>query len=371
MTRQTRREFLRTSAGGILALGAGGSLVSGLRAFGQSAEAPPLERRNVVAGMVYHRLGRTNVAVSALACGVAPEAVMFAGLEKGINLIHTSTGYGTVPHVANLAKRFRDNFYIAIKRGPVEEYLKALGVDYVDFLFLPRLGPEQARDRQGRYRENFERLKRQGKVRFLGLTIHHKDLVGVTRAAVESDTWDVIMPQYQPKLRSQLDPLLARAKERNIGVLAMKTMVNVDRRAAEQQQAIIRTALATGHIDAVIRSIRNIQELERYVEAAVTPTSRRDGGLFQVAVASMSGTFCTACGRCAECPEGVEIAEILRCKDYYAGQMGDLEFARRTYAELAECQRVTNCAGCGRCERVCPEGLLVRRMLGQAHALLA
>jgi len=296
---------------------------------------------------------------------------MFAALERGINLIHTSTGYGTVPHVAKLAKRFRDRFYIAIKRGPVEEYLKALDVEYVDFLFIPRLGPEEARDRQGRYRENFERLKQQGKVRFLGATIHHKDLVTVTQAAVESDTWDVIMPQYQPKLRSQLDPILARAKERNIGVLAMKTMVNIDRQAVEQQQAVIRTALATGHVDSVIRSITNVQELERFVQAAVTPAESRDTELLRNAVAALSGNCCTACGLCADCPQGVEIAEVLRCKDYYAGQMGDLAFGRSAYAELAEAQRATNCTDCGRCERVCPERLPVRRLLREAHSLLA
>lgn len=371
MSSQTRREFLRNAAVGAVGWGVGASGLSGAEGVGEPAGAGKLEERNVLPGMRYHRLGRTNMAVSALSAGVTKAPVLLAALEKGVNFVHTASGYNNVPDVAQVAAKHRDRMFIAIKAGPVEEYLAALRVDYVDVLFLSRMGPEDARDSRGRLRENFERMKQQGKVRFFGLTIHHSDLVATTRAAVESDTWDIIMPQYQPQLRSQLDPILAKARQKGIGVLAMKTMVNVPRDATDQQQAIIRTALASGHIDSVIISLSSFEAMSRYVEAATTPQKAQDHALLRTAIAGMKGRQCGFCGRCSACPQGVQISEILRCKDYYAGQMGDMTFAQAAYRELAESQRAANCADCGRCEGVCPEGLAIRRMLHEANALLA
>lgn len=371
MPSQTRREFLRNAAVGAVGLGMGPSALSGEEDSGQPASAGKLERRNVQPGMRYHRLGRTNIAVSALSAGVTKAPVLFAALEKGVNFVHTATGYNNVPDVAQVAAKHRDRMFIAIKAGPVDEYRALLRVDYVDVLFLSRMGPEDARDSRGRLREDFERMKRQGKVRFFGLTIHHNDLVGTTRAAVESDTWDIIMPQYQPQLRAQLDPILAKARQKGIGVLAMKTLVNLPRGATDQEQALIRTALSSGRLDSVIISIPSFEAMNRYVEAATTPVKARDHALLRTAIQDMKRRKCGFCGECGACPQGVEIAEILRCKDYYAGQKGDVTFARAAYRELAESQRVANCADCGCCDRVCPEGLPVRQMLQQAHALLS
>jgi predicted aldo/keto reductase-like oxidoreductase len=207
-------------------------------------------------------------------------------------------------------------------------------------------------------------------VRFLGTTIHHKDLVGVARAAAESDTWDIIMPQYHPQLRKELDPILAKAQKRGIGVLAMKTMINIDRRALAQQEAALRTAVA-GNVDSVIRSIDNLDTLKRYLAAALQPAERADYDRLDEAVAFAQGKFCAACGACADCPRGVEIAEILKCKDYYAVQMDDLAFARSAYRCLLPHHQPPNCEDCGRCERVCPQQLPVRQMLYKAHGMLA
>jgi len=370
MTEQTRREFLQSTAG---AAGLAAWLHSNAGAgAGAAANAPTpkLEQRNVVAGMKYNRLGRTHIAVSALSSGVAKAPVLAAAIERGVNFVHTAFGYNNVPDVAEVAAKHRDKMFIGIKVGPVEDYLKALRVDYVDVLFMSRMGAQDARDSRGRIRENFERMKQQGKVRFLGLTIHSDDLVGATQAAVESDTWDIVMPQYQPQLRAQLDPILAKARAKNIGVLAMKTMINVPERAIEQHQAILRTALASGHIDSVIRSLASFEVLSKYIEAATTPVRAEDASLLQAATAQMKGRRCGSCGRCAACPQGVSVAEILKCKDYYAGQMGEVEFARAVYGELAESQRASNCGDCGRCEAACSEGLMIRRLLRDAHALL-
>ena len=367
MARQTRRTFLKQTGSGVVGLGLG-ALPAGRAMSAIPTDDATLEKRNVVAGMKYNRMGRTNMAVSILSSGVIKETVLLAALERGINFVHTNFGYNNVPDIGRVAKKHRDRLFIGVKGWEIDKYLKELDVDYVDVQFMARLNAKEARDSNGRHRENFERLKQQGKVRFLGTTIHSDDLAGVTRAAAESDTWDIIMPQYPPQLRKELDPILARARERGIGVLAMKSMINIDRRAYAQQEAALRTAVA-GNVDSVIRSIESLEILKRYVDAALQPAERADFERLDEAVASAQGRFCASCGTCSGCPRGVGISEILKCKDYYAVQMNDPEFARSEYVAMPASRRATNCADCGRCERVCPQRLPVRRMLREAHGM--
>ncbi|MBM4029647.1 MAG: hypothetical protein FJ280_30250, partial [Planctomycetes bacterium] len=88
-------------------------------------------------------------------------------------------------------------------------------------------------------------------------------------------------------------------------------------------------------------------------------------------VAAHRGETCAMCSACLGCPRGVAVEEILRCSLYYRQEQNDPALARAVYHELAPGQLPQNCADCGHCERVCPNGLPVRRLLREAHVALA
>jgi len=113
-----------------------------------------------------------------------PTSVIEEAVERYVNFLY----WGTVRRPAfgramrNLARRNRDNVVLTVQSysripaliGPsVEVALRRVGLDYFDFLLLgmrnERPGPA--------YIEAFERLREQGKVRFLALSTHNRPLL--------------------------------------------------------------------------------------------------------------------------------------------------------------------------------------------------
>ena len=87
-----------------------------------------------------------------------------------------------------------------------------------------------------------EQAKRQGKIRFRGMSGHGGDLVECLEYAIDQNLVDVILvaynfgqdPSFTDKVRHtfhwaaiqpDLPPMLAKAKQKDIGVIAMKTLM--------------------------------------------------------------------------------------------------------------------------------------------------
>lgn len=152
--------------------------------------------------MKYRRLGKTGLEVSALSFGASSLGSVFretddregirtvhAALDAGINLIDVSPYYGATKAESVLGEAIsqtsRDRFYLSTKAGrygidtfdfskstiisSLEESLRRLKTDYVDFLFLhdiefvnPDIILEEAIPA-------LNSLKEQGKIRFTGI----------------------------------------------------------------------------------------------------------------------------------------------------------------------------------------------------------
>ena len=149
----TRKEFIRKATLGITGLGLAKPLI-----FLASAEAPPADTRNGKPGMPYARLGKTGILVSRLVLGGAPlpESVLLYGIERGINFVHCSPGYGrSFDTTAQVLKKHRDKLYVALKCGNIhndqfiDDCRRRLGIDTFDFLFQTRRDPSGAGDTKG------------------------------------------------------------------------------------------------------------------------------------------------------------------------------------------------------------------------------
>ena len=67
----------------------------------------------------------------------------------------------------------------------------------------------------------YRELKRQGKVRFLGVTSHN-DPAGVLRAAADAGHYDVVMMAYNVVNGGYVDGAIGHAASRGVGIIAMK-----------------------------------------------------------------------------------------------------------------------------------------------------
>src|SRR5262245_6933094 len=152
--------------------------------------------------MEYTTLGKTGlkVSVAGLGCG-GPSRLGLRGdagseahavrlikqaLDLGVTLLDTAENYGTEGTVGKaIAGRPRDRVVISTKKtlptadqadpaGEIikglERSLKLLGTDYVDVYHLHNVEPEVYEFVQARLIEPLQRLKQQGKIRFIGAT---------------------------------------------------------------------------------------------------------------------------------------------------------------------------------------------------------
>lgn len=81
---------------------------------------------------------------------------------------------------------------------------------------------------------------------------------------------------------------------------------------------------------------------------------------------------CTGCGYCMPCPKGVNIPGTFRCYNAMfiesKGQ-GRLEYAQ-TVGLTKDSAFASQCVGCGKCERHCPQNIPIRKMLKEADKAL-
>ena len=134
-----------------------------------------------------------------------------------------------------LSDAMKDEYGDKVERNPelrkaiinsVEESLKRVGTDYFDVLHCPHAAATSEEIRNPVIIETFNELKQQGKVRFLGFSSHH-GMAELLKTATELDCFDVIMLAYNVINHAFLDHLLVNAREKGIGLVAMKAAMAV------------------------------------------------------------------------------------------------------------------------------------------------
>jgi aryl-alcohol dehydrogenase-like predicted oxidoreductase len=103
----------------------------------------------------------------------------------------------------------------------VEGSLKRVGTDHFDLVMCPH-GADLPEDLAvPAVVEVLGELRRQGKVRYLGVTSHN-DPAGVLRAAADAGHYDAAMVAYNVVNGGYVDGALGHAVDRGLGVIAMK-----------------------------------------------------------------------------------------------------------------------------------------------------
>jgi len=102
----------------------------------------------------------------------------------------------------------------------LEGSLGRVGTDHFDIVMAPH-GANTPEDLTAEIAEVFQRLKQQGKVRFLGVTAHN-DPAGVLRAATAAGHYDLVMMAYNVINGNALEEPIRQAAAKDVGVIAMK-----------------------------------------------------------------------------------------------------------------------------------------------------
>ncbi len=383
-----RRSFIGTGAGAVAGIG-------GLS--GKRAAAAPAIKRHVT-------LGKTGLKVSEIGFGSAssqdPDLVRHA-YDRGVTFFDNAESYRfgwAEEAMGEGLKGIRDNVVLTSKTKAradateaemmtaLEGSLKRLQTDYVDIYFNHAVNSV---DRlQNEAWANFtEKAKEQGKIRFRAISGHGSRLAQCLDHAIDHDLVDVILCAYSfgedPDLynqlrhtfhyvaiQSDLPPVLDKARAKNIGVVAMKTLMGArlnDMRPFEQEgrsfaQAALRWVLSSPRVDAALISMATTDKIDEYVGASGQEEARSgDAELLGRYAALQSNRYCRhGCDKCeGVCPEGVSIAEVLRTRMYDVDYRNPA-LAVEDYAKLGSGD-ATACLTCSHqaCAGACPFGLTI------------
>lgn len=403
---QSRREFLKRSA----LAGVGAGLLPLLSASDAGASIPPGEVRR------YSELGKTGLKISDISFGgsrinAGDEDVVRHAFDRGINYFDsadTYSGGGSETVIGNALKGKRDKVYLTSKTlaGPtdskesmmaaLEGSLRRLQTDHVDVYFNHAIN-DINRIKNLQWHEFTELAKRQGKLRFTGMSGHAGNLIECLDWGIDSGRFDVILCAYNfgqdpsfyqrftrdfdfVAIQTDLPRLIKKAKAKGVGVVVMKTLRGArlndmrpyEKHGATFSQAAFRWVLSNPNVDALIVSMTNSGQIDEYLGASgARATAAADIPLLQRYEYLNASSQCRqGCGICeSSCPYGVEIGEVLRTR-MYAADYGDLRFARDEYALLGKGAEACLTCSAKPCATACVYGLRADALLAPVHRAL-
>jgi len=362
----------------------------------------------------YARLGRTGIKISDISFGSSrmsdPKLVRHA-FERGVNYFDCAESYKGGRSEKSIGRALagkRDQVIVtskaittpktgkALLMKNLERSLRRLRTDYIDIYFNHAVN-DVARLQNPEWREFTELARKQGKIRFTGISGHGGRLIECLDYALEQDLVDVILvahnfgqdPAFHQRftgafdyvaVQSELPKLLERAHAAGVGTIAMKTLRGAklnDMRpfewgGATYAQAAFRWVFASKSVDALVVTMKSREAIDEYVAASGQTTLRKaDLRLLDHYVEENDSTYCRpGCDLChAACPAGVEISEVLRTR-MYAVDYGDVAMARGAYEELGS--GASPCLSCANptCAAACPYGLDVSALTRSVPGLL-
>ena len=364
----------------------------------------------------YKRLGRTNLKVSDISFGTSrlrsgEEHLIHHAIDRGINYFDSAEGYtrGQAEKVlGNALTGKRDQVYLVSKTmiGPetkqtemmerLEKSLKSLKTDYVD-IYMNHAVNDVKVVANPEWLSFIQLAKKQGKIRFTGISGHGGYLVDCINYALDQDMIDIMLTAYNfgqdPKFyegltrrfdwiatQEALPKAISRAKDMDVGVIAMKTLMGArlnDMRPYEQDgstysQAAFKWVLSNDEVDALVITMKTTEEIDEFLAASGSSQLSRIEGQLLKQYAKLNGmSYCKqVCNSCeGSCPAQVPIADVMRTR-MYAIDYKDIEFAKDEYAVLeSDAASCLTCSG-EPCKNACPKGVEISKWCAPTHKML-
>jgi len=439
-TKVSRRDFIKKTALGLFAAGAANG--------SDSPKAQPQAESQSFRIKEYRTLGRTGFKVSDLGTGDFDDVGPFkALLDGGVNYIDTSEDYGQ--HGRKIGEaiqgRKRSSLFITSKlradsslrhvgkegitrEGFIKRALRvmeALQVDYLDCLMLSSPETTGMLKCEG-YHEATQQLKKEGKIRFTGVSHHGSQWVleepkesmeTILLNAAEDGRFDVMLLAYNFLKEDRSERVLEVCAREKIGTTLMKTnpirsynllkewlvrartsrgkeLTEQDRknlaRAEEKvkksqefvkkynlksdqeiRDAAIKFCLSNPHVNTVCLTVLNYEQAQDYIRLSGSRLESRDVELLAAYKNDCGSLYCRhACGLCeSSCPYQIPVNTIMRYDHYFVSQGREKQAMGKYTALRRQAGLCQDCAGY--CESACPYGLPVRALLSVAHQTLS
>ena len=189
------------------------------------------------------------------------------------------------------------------------------------------------------------------------------------------------MLAYHHGMGWDLDRILARAAEHDVGVVAMKTLKGAKHEnlaafrddATSYTQAAFRWVLSNPRVSCLVVSFSEPEHVDEYLYASGTQLTAADERVLARYDALIAGDYCRPhCGACLDsCVNHLPIDTVLRYDMYFA-DYGREQIAREKYAALSTAGLdASACAACpAPCAGACPFELPIRAKMVRAHERL-
>ena len=386
MKRITRRGFLKTGVAG-----------TGIAAITPSLiyAADAVQEKNIL----YSILGKTGIKVPVISFGVMRSdnpGLCKAAYEKGITLFDTANGYQGGNNETMLGNLFRDyprnSFMLATKVKPERDRdgkptdeatpenflamfntsLSRLKMDYVDILYVHDISnPEYLEYKP--IINALQKLKKEGKARFIGFSTHRNE-PQVISAAADSDTWDVILTQYNYRhaALNEINSAIRKAAGAGIGIVAMKTLAGggfLDRERTKPMNtsAAIKWVLSNPDVTTTIPGMTSFDHLDANEKLLtdITLDDKEKNDL--VAAREETGLYCSGCRQCVpSCPYNMPVQDLMRAYMYAYGYSNP-SMAKALLGELGISG--DPCSNCNECTIKCQEGFNVKEKIADISRL--
>ena len=336
------------------------------------------------------------------------EQELMYGISHGINYLDTAYVYpGNEEAVGKiLAKNHcREEINLATKlphylirtragaEKKFQEELQRLQTDYIDYYLMHMLNDCRTWEKlvQIGIRDWIEEKKKSGVIRNIGFSYHGNS--ENFRALLDAYDWDFCQIQY-----NYLDEHaqagregLEYAGEKGIPVIIMEPLrggrlVNHLPQGAREciaksdtfhtpAELALRWLWDQPQVTCVLSGMNSIDMVKENIRIAETAEPNQFGEQEQALIAQVREEIqkkmkvpCTGCGYCMPCPQHVDIPMAFHCYNLrYAERKhsGMWEYVQST-AMRRDTTSASQCIGCGKCERHCPQGIQIREKLKEA-----
>lgn len=426
-----RRRFLRNSS--LTALGAGlaANFSSGATIIDDDKQTPKIKE--------YRQFGRTGFNVSDISSGnPSNENVLRALLKSGVNLIDTGEVYangnsermiGEVIKDLDRESLFINSKLYAEKEFPSKEdviertnnCLERLGTDYVDCMQIHGVGNTKILQDEA-FHAGMEQLKKDGKVRYLGVSCHgnnwayntEEGLDRILLAAVNDGRFDVLLLAYNFVNADIAEKVLNACEQKHIATMIMKSnpvyiyglmesrVTKLDDEGKEvdeftqlfydkyklmhesarqffdnygftDEKEILKAAskfvLSNPNAHTTLWDFRNFDDIELMLSLSGQKLTKTDKLVLEGYHKHLGEFSCRiGCSDCeVACPHHLRVNAILRYNYYYSAKKKQ-KWAMSKFARLKGKRPSEVCIDCeGFCEQACKYGVSTRSLLANAQ----
>ncbi|MBQ8537324.1 MAG: aldo/keto reductase [Clostridia bacterium] len=271
----------------------------------------------------------------------------------------------------------------------LEEQLRKLQVDYVDFYLLHAMSADRLEKmRKLDYQRFLEDKIKEGKIRYPGFSFHDKESVFLE--ILNDYDWKLAQVQmnlldgeYQATLRG-----IKAAGEKGVGVVVMEPLRGgalakatgevkalYDRYPAKRTPVewALRYLMEIPEVVNILSGMstrrqvwENIRIFESVGGQALTDDEKALLDKVKNVYLSRIKTGCTGCAYCQPCPQNVAIPKIFQVYDE-ARMLDNGKFSKFYQVTCEKEKDASRCIACGQCEGACPQNLPIIRYLKEIH----